>query len=188
MFILGKTQGFAFALRDPHRDQLVIKRAIGLRLCGTLLATQRKSILVGTGNGEIGRHVFRRLRHGIHTVQCLHLRVNKTPADGRVFHFHGTAERAFGFTHHERRTRHALYAARNHQLRFTTFNRPRRHADGIKAGAAKTVDGATRYRLRQPGQQQRHTRDVAVIFPGLIGAAINHIVNTRRIQPTIALH
>ena len=43
--------------------------------------------------------------------------------------------------------------------------------DRVKAGAAEPVDGRTRDRLWQAGEQRRHARDIAVVFAGLIGAA-----------------
>ena len=186
MLIAAKEQRFALALRHRDGDQLVGKTPRLLRRRRTQLATQRKRILIRPRNGEIVRHVFRRFRHRIHAVQRFHLRVNEAPADGGIFHPHRAAKGAFGLAHHKWRPRHAFYATGDHQLSFAAFNRARCDADRIKAGTAQAVNGTARYAFRQSGQQQRHTRDVAVIFPRLVGAAVNHIINTRRIESRVA--
>ena len=123
----------------------------------------------------------------MHAVQGFHLRVNKAPADGGILHLHAAAKGALCFPHHKRRAGHALHATGDHQLRLAAFNRPRRDADRIEAGTAQAVVGAPGHALRQPGQQQRHPRHVAVIFPGLVGAAKDHIVNARGIQSRVTL-
>lgn len=118
----------------------------------------------------------------MHAVQGFHLRVNKAPADGGILHLHAAAKGALRLPHHKRRAGHALHPAGDHQLRLPAFNRPRRDANRVKAGTAQAVDGAPGHALRQAGQQQRHPRHVAVVFPGLVGAAKDHIVNARGIQ------
>ena len=121
----------------------------------------------------------------MHAVQGFHLRVNKAPADGGILHLHAAAKGALRFPHHKRRAGHALHPAGDHQLRLPAFNRPRRNADRVKAGTAQAVDGAPGHALRQAGQQQRHSRHVAVVFPGPVGAAKDHIVNARWIQSRV---
>ncbi len=187
MFIAAKPQRLAFALRYLDGDQLIGETSRLLGRGGAQLTAQGERVLIGAGNGKLIGDVFRRLRHGMDTVQGFHLRVNKAPADGGIFHLHVAAKGALRFTHHKRRPGHALHPAGDHQLRFTAFNRPRRDADRVEAGATQAVDGATGHALRQPGQQQRHARHVAVVFPGLVGAAQNHIVNARGIQPRVTL-
>ena len=49
--------------------------------------------------------------------------------------------------------------------------------DRLEAGAAEPVDRLPRDRDRQPGQQQRHARDIAVVLTSLIRAAQNHILD-----------
>ena len=44
-------------------------------------------------------------------------------------------------------------------------------ADRVKARAAEPVDRRARHLGRQPGQQQRHAGDVAVVLARLVGAA-----------------
>jgi hypothetical protein len=48
---------------------------------------------------------------------------------------------AVGLAHDERRARHRLDAAGDHQAAFRRLDRARRDADGVHAGAAQAVDG-----------------------------------------------
>ena len=41
--------------------------------------------------------------------------------------------------------------------------------------------------VRQPGQQRRHARDVAVVLAGLVGAAVDHVVELIPIDRRVAL-
>ena len=47
--------------------------------------------------------------------------------------------------------------------------------DRLQAGAAEPVHRLPGDRRRQPGQQQRHARDVAIILARLVGAAHDHV-------------
>lgn len=55
------------------------------------------------------------------------------------------------------------------------------------AGTAKAVDRRARNLGRKPGQQQRHTRYVAVVFAGLVGASEDHVVDRLPIDRGMAL-
>jgi hypothetical protein len=68
------------------------------------------------------------------------------------------------------------------------FDRARGDADGVHARAAQAVDGGARHVLRQTCQQQRHARDVAVVFAGLVGAAVDHVVDGAPVDFLVALH
>jgi IclR family pca regulon transcriptional regulator len=56
------------------------------------------------------------------------------------------------------------------------------------AGAAQPVDGGRGHLDRHAGQQQRHARDVAVILPRLVGAAVEDVVERRPVDFRIARH
>ena len=115
----------------------------------------------------------------------LHERVHKTPADGGIKQLGLTLERRAGFAHHKRRPRHRFHAAGNHQIRIPGFDGACGKADRIQAGTTQPVDGGAGDALRVARQQRRHMRHVAVIFPGLVRAAENHIIDSRWIETRI---
>jgi len=64
----------------------------------------------------------------------------------------------------------------------------RRASDGIQSGRAQAIDGEAGHMRRQSGEQQRHPRDIAIVFSGLIRAAVNHIVEQIPLHPGVAGH
>jgi hypothetical protein len=48
-------------------------------------------------------------------------------------------------------------------------------ADGIHARTAQAVDRGAGHFDRQAGEQAGHARDVAVVFAGLVGAAVDDV-------------
>ena len=158
------------------------------RLARALLRTDREGVLIGTRDLIVGRDVFAGLRHGIDAVLLLHQRINEAPADGGVEAFHAALERLGRLAGDERCAGHGFHAARNGEIDFTGADRPRDTADRIEARGAKPVHRHARHTFRQARQQQRHARDVAVVFTGLIGAAIGHFVQRTPIRLRIALH
>ena len=112
----------------------------------------------------------------------MHERIHKSPADGGVEDLRLTLKRRRGFAHHERRTGHGFDATGNQQIAIPGLNGARRKAKGIQTRAAQTVNGGAGNRLRQPGQQRRHARHVAVILSGLIRAAEDHVIYALQIE------
>ena len=112
----------------------------------------------------------------------MHERIHKSPADGGVEDLRLTLKRRRGFAHHERRTGHGFDATGDQQIAIPGPDGARRKANGIQTGAAQAVNGGAGYRLRQPGQQRRHARHVAVILPGLIRAAEDHVIYALQIE------
>jgi len=53
----------------------------------------------------------------------------------------------------------------------------------IETRAAQPVHRGAWNRNRQPREQQRHARDVAIVFAGLVGAAENDFVDEGWIEP-----
>ena len=80
-------------------------------------------------------------------------------------------ERRRGLGHDERRPRHRLDPARHHQVRVPRPDRPGGLPERVQARPAQPVDRRARHLHRQPCQQRRHARDVAVVLPRLVGAA-----------------
>ena len=60
-------------------------------------------------------------------------------------------------------------------------------ADGIHARTAQAIDGRARHLDREPGQQQRHAPDVAVVLARLVGAAVDHVIDGGPVHPGVAL-
>ena len=108
----------------------------------------------------------------------LHERVHKTPADGGIEHLGLTLVWRGRLAHHERRAGHRLYATGNHQVRIARFNGTGGEANRIKTRTAQTVNSGAGNAVRIARQQRRHMRNVTVIFPGLVGAAENDVVDT----------
>ncbi len=59
--------------------------------------------------------------------------------------------------------------------------------DGIQSRTAQTIDGRAGHDIRQPREQRRHSRHVAVVFAGLVGAAVINIVDRGPIDLGVAL-
>ena len=125
---------------DRHRHGLAFEEAGLVRGLPALLRAQREGILVGARHLEFGGHVLGRLGHRVDAVLLLHQRIDEAPADGGVFDLHAARERAVGLGHHERRARHALHAAGDHQLGLAGCDRARAHRHRVEAGAAQAVD------------------------------------------------
>ena len=116
----------------------------------------------------------------------MHERIHKSPADSGIKDFRLTLKRGGGFAHHKRRARHRLHAARNQQLAIARLNGAGSKTNRVQPRSAQAVNGGSGHRLRQPGQQGRHARYVAVIFPRLVSAAENHIVDPLEVELGIA--
>jgi len=115
-------------------------------------------------------------------------RIDEAPADGGVVNFRRARKRFAGLAHDERRPRHRLDAAGNGEIHFAGADGARRIADRIEAGRAQPIDGEAGHGLRQPGEQQRHARDVAIVFAGLVGAAEEHFIEPRPVGLRVAFN
>ena len=182
MFVLRNHNRIALTLGNRHRHNLLRQTARRLGRCRLGLAGVGKGILIHPRNLEFIRDVLSGFRHGIDAVLRLHRAVYKPPADGGVIDFSLARKRGVGLWHHHGRARHAFHTARNDDAHFTRAYGPRRGDDRIHARPAQTVHGRSRNRGRQPRQQRRHARDVAIILTRLIGAAVDDFVNHRGVQ------
>ena len=122
-------------------------------------------------NLEFFRDVLAGFRHGIDAVLLLHQRVDEAPADGRVVDLGGARKGFAGLSHDEGRARHRFHAAGDGQVDVAGADGARRGADGVQPGGAEAVQRHAGDGLRQPGKEQRHPRDVAVVLARLVGAA-----------------
>ena len=59
----------------------------------------------------------------------------------------------------------------------------RRRVDRLEPAAAQPVDRQAADLDRQPGEQERHPGDVPVVLTGLVGAAEDHVLDQRGIDP-----
>ncbi|MCY1291636.1 hypothetical protein D9M70_408330 [compost metagenome] len=178
----------ALALGNLHRDDFPGQAAIGLGGGGALLAAQGEGILVFAGDAELLGDVLGGLRHGVDAELAFHQRVDEAPADGGVEDFRLAGERAFRLAHDEGRAGHGFHAAGQHQPGFAAAQGAGGVADGVQAGAAEAVQGGAGDAQRQAGEQGRHARDVAVVFAGLVGAAVDHVVDGAPVQFRVAGH
>ena len=76
----------------------------------------------------------------------------------------------------------ALWTIQDRKIDFTRADRAATGADRIEARSTKTVERLAGNRVGHPRQQQRHARDVAVVFTRLVGAAEQHLVDRLRGQ------
>ena len=134
--------GLAPALRDRDRRDLPGQPPARLRRRGALLRAQREGVLIRARHLELRGDVLAGLRHRIDAVLRLDQRVDEAPADRGVVDLGMARERRLGLGHDERRPRHALDAARDHQMRLARLDRSRRDQQGVHAGAAQPVDRA----------------------------------------------
>ena len=188
VFVLAHHHGIAFFLGNSYRGDFPSQVACLLRGDGIDLASQGHTVLGFTFNVEIGRNVFGCFRHGINAVGFFHQLVNEAPANGGVVNCIGAAEGAFSFGHDKGGAAHAFNAAGNHHRGFAGFDGACRRTKRVQARAAKAVEGSAGHLKRQARQQAGHVRHIAVVFAGLIGAAINHVGHGLPVNIGVACH
>jgi len=178
--------GIALALRDRHRDDLVAEAAAVDRLHRPPLALVGEGVLLLAGDLrlELLVDVLGGLAHDLQGEHRLHLRIGEAPAEGGIPR-RDVADRpalaALGDG--VGATAHALHAASDEHLPLPGQDGPRRHVDRAQAAGAQPVKRDRRHRHREAGQQRRHAGHVAVILPGLVGAAQVHLLDCGGVQP-----
>ena len=85
-----------------------------------------------------------------------------------------------------RRPRHALDPAGDDERHLAAADRARPLHDGVEARPAQPVDRRSRHLFGQPGEQQRHAADVAVVFARLIRTPVDHVVDARDVEAGIS--
>ncbi len=186
MLVHGNEKRIAFFLRDGHIEDFFRQAASLDRGGGALLAAQSKSVLIGAGNMKFLGHNFAGFGHGIGAVLGLQGGIHKAPAECGVFEFQIARKRRIGFADDERCAGHAFDAARDQQIQFAALDATRGDGNCIHAGAAEAIDGGAGNFFGQAGEKHSHARDVAIVFAGLIGAAVDDVVERAPIHGRIA--
>src|SRR5207245_7430393 len=106
----------------------------------------------------------------------LHERMDEAPPDRGVEQLRAALKSFRCLAHDERRPCHRLDAACDREIDFAAAYRPRGLADGVEAGGAQAMDRDARHAVRQTSQQQRRAGDVAVVLAGLVGAAVEYLI------------
>ena len=155
---------------DPvHRDELVVETSGFGRGSPALLRAQREGVLLRTRDAPALRDVLARLAHRLEREQLRQPRIRKPPAELRVvlgLRFTEIRPRS-----HERRAAHRFDAAGDEELAVARGDCVRRGNDGGEPRRAEAVHRHARDGLRQPGQQHRHPRNVAVVLARLVRCA-----------------
>ena len=181
MFVDGDDRR-SLALLNRDRDDLFREASACGRGGGALLAAERKRVLIGARDAPFRRDVLGRFRHRV-AAKCLqHLRVDEPPPKRGVFELEPARKRGIGLSKDERRPRHALDAAADDDRHLPAGDGAGRLRNRIEAGAAQAVDRRSGYLLGQPGEEERHTADVAVVFARLVRAAEYHVVYSRDVE------
>ena len=140
---------------------------------GALVAAQGEGVLVLAADPVALGDVLAGLAHRLgRDAELGHARVDHPPAQGRVVHrLRPAGEGALGLLDDPGRAAHRLDAAGQVEVALTQLHRPGGAVDRLQAGGAEAVDGGAGDALREPGQQRRHPRHVAVVLAGLVGGA-----------------
>ena len=184
----GHDHRVALLLRNRHGGDFRVEIPRLLRRHRLVLAGKRHLVLRLTRDLVVGGHVLGGLGHRVDAVFLFHETVDEAPADRRVVHRVGAAEGGIHLRHHERRAAHAFHAAGDHQAGLAGADRPGGRPQRIQPGATQAVDRGTRHFQRQAGQQAGHTRHVAVVFAGLVGAAEDDVGDGLPVDARVARH
>ena len=188
VFVVAHQQRIAFPLVDAYWRDLGLQACILLCHQGIALRAPGHLVLRLARDAEICGHVLGGFGHAVHAIGLLHQPVDKAPADGGVIDRIVAAESAVHLGHDKGGAAHALDAAGNHQAGLARADCPRRRSHRVQARPAQAVDSGTRHVNRQAGQQRGHVRHIAVILPGLVGAAKQYVAHSTPIDPRVAGH
>ena len=186
MFVRVDVQIIAAPLRHNDRYNLVGENLIADRGLGTQLTAQRQLILIVTRNTEIVCDIFRGLGHRVDTVLLLERLVDEAPAQRRVVRFDIAAKRRALFTHDERCARHRFHTAGYTELNAASGNAVSNVGNGVHSGAAQPVHRYRRNADGESSQQGGHTRHVAIVFTGLVGAAVAQVIDQFSIKSGVS--
>ena len=177
MFVLSDRDRPGLATRHLDCDHPRRQRATHLCRLRPRLRAKGEGVLVGAAHLEFLGDVLAGLRHRIDAVLRLHQRVDEAPADGGVVDLRASLIGGLRLAHHQRRACHGFHAAGDDEVEFAGTDRSRGGPDGVEPRGAEPVHRRARHAVRQPGEQRRHARDVAVVLARLIGAAEDDFVD-----------
>ena len=107
-----------------------------------------------------------------------HPRIHQTPPERRVGeHALAARECLRWLQRDEGRARHALDAARDHDVGLTGADTTRGVVHRFEAAPAEAVHRDARHSFRQAREKGRHARDVAVVLAGLVRRAEDDLVD-----------
>jgi hypothetical protein len=85
------------------------------------------------------------------------------------------------------RARHALHTAGKREACVTGANCAGGVSNSVKPRSAKAVDCRPRHGVAQPGKQCCHSRNISIVFAGLIGGAKNNVIQSAPVRPGMPL-
>lgn len=187
MLVSGEGHGLATPLaRHLDSDDLLGKKASRFCRCGALLAPKRECVLICPADAEVLGNVFSGAGHRLGPVCGVEGRIDEPPSHCGVFELLVPAESGITLAHDKRRPGHALHATCDGHVHFAGADRAGRGPDRFEAGRTEAIERHAGHLNRQPGQQQAHPGNVAIVLAGLIGAAIEDLVDRPKIQPWVA--
>jgi hypothetical protein len=146
--------------------------------CGGFLLGAKGEAILRAAVDLVGfRDVFRRFRHRCGVEIFLDQRIDESPAQRGIVDFRVARECRGRLGNHQRRAAHAFDAARDCERDFAGGNGSRRHRYRLHSRAAQTVYRRRRHAYGHACQQRGHAGHVAIVFAGLVGAAVKNIVD-----------
>ncbi len=140
-----------------------------------------RRVFVGRDQVLCLRQILGGYAERVGVAQRLHARVDEAPAKGGVEY-----RRVAGWKgplrlgHRPRRAAHRLDPGSDIDVRLAQQQRASGACHGVEPRAAQPVDRRAGDLDREPGQQQRHARDVAVVLTGLVRATHIDILDLGR--------
>src|SRR5437773_6631868 len=142
------------------------------------MAAQSESVLVLTRNLVFLRDSFGCLPHLQSPVHRGHLGIDEAPTECGVVNSLWSARKSWGgLGHPQRRAGHALHAARDHDVGAARLDLSGRGDGRLHPGSTQPVDRLARHLDGKAREQERHTRDIAVVLARLVGAAEDHVLD-----------
>ncbi len=109
--------------------------------------------------------------------------IDHAPAQRRGEHLlMARGEGPLGLAQHIGRPAHRLHTARHRDMRIAVRNGAGRLDDRLQTGPAQPVHGHAGHGHRQPGEEYRHPRHIAVVLARAVRVAEADVVDPRRIE------
>src|SRR2546427_372692 len=188
-FIVCETHRLGFALGHQNGNDLFGEPPRLLRDNRALVAAKRECVLVLARHLVLLRNALGGLAHLQRSVPLGHLRVDEPPAEGCVVcGLRASRKRSIRLGHHPWRAGHALDAAGDHDLGGAGLDFTGGGDGCLHARPAQSVHGLPRHLDRKACEQERHARDIAVVFARAVRAAENHVLHLGRFDARALAH